>query len=191
MEQSLKGVIAIRHGEGTHNTGGFYSASPEHPNYREAWLTDLGRQQALDLAQQLQQQGLNEKNVCSVFASPLPRTRETAQIVMEALSLSVEKLFIETRIIESVVGDREGQPIDSFNDRDFWFPENPEAFGGETCSDVRNRMVSAYNEVVQTHREGYALLFSHGTPIYLLAEAITGSGVRLPTAGFIQLPVKW
>ena len=187
-----KEVIAIRHGEGDHNVGGFYSATPEHPNYRESRLTPLGRSQAKNTADQLIKDGITGPDVCAVYSSPLPRAIETARIVMSSLSIPDNLLKIDRRLIESQVGEREGLLYGDFQERDFWFPDNPETFGGENCNDLVERMLSIYNEALTTHHDsqGQVLMFSHGSPIYMLIEAVlgTGKGYKLPTAGFIKLP---
>ncbi|WP_062268412.1 histidine phosphatase family protein [Endozoicomonas arenosclerae] len=190
MDCRLQGVIVARHGEGTHNTGGFYSSDPDHPNYIESRLTELGREQALNLASQLKQSGIRGAEICRVVVSPLPRTIETAHIVLSALGVPEINMELDERVIESKVGDREGQQYKSYNDRDFWFPENPEKFGGETNTQIQDRMLEAYNQILteDCQSEGYVMVFSHGAPIYLLIEALLGMGIKLSTAGYKRLP---
>ena len=186
-------LVLCRHGEAEQNIGGWYNSNPEHPNYREANLTDKGIRQAIELGQSLQQLGLNSNNVVAVFASPLPRTVQTASLVMNELGIAPELLQQHSGLIEAQAGDRESQIIASFNEGDGWFPEQPERFRGESRHDIKQRMTGAYEFIKDYCRSkhadesGHMLLFSHGSPLYLLLEAITGSGVRLPTAGFRKL----
>ncbi|MGI9283236.1 MAG: histidine phosphatase family protein [Endozoicomonas sp.] len=190
MDCKLQGVIVARHGEGTHNTGEYYSSDPDHPNYIESKLTDLGRSQASRLASNLLEAGISRGDICKVIVSPLPRTIETATIVLNALNVPISIMELDKRVIESNVGDREGLQYHQFNDPDFWFPEDPEAFGGETSEQIRERMLQVYSQVLseQCHSEGYVLIFSHGSPIYMLLEALQGEGGKLSTAGYMKIP---
>ncbi|KEQ19118.1 histidine phosphatase family protein [Endozoicomonas numazuensis] len=190
MDCTLQGVIVARHGEGTHNTGEYYSSDPEHPNYIESRLTELGRKQASMLASELLEAGLSRENICKVIVSPLPRTIETATIVLNALNVPINIMERDKRVIESNAGDREGQQYHQYHDSDFWFPEDPESFGGETSEQIRDRMNQVYSQALSEHclSDGYVLIFSHGSPIYMLLEAIEGKGIKLPTAGYKKIP---
>lgn len=185
--------VLCRHGEAEQNVGGWYNSNPEHPRYREANLTDKGIRQALELGQSLRRLGLNNDNVVAVFASPLPRTVQTASLVMKALDVDPELLQQHSGLIEAQAGNRESQIIASFNEGDGWFPEQPERFHGESRHAIKQRIAGAYEFIKDYCRSnhadenGHVLLFSHGSPIYLLLEAITGSGECLPTAGFRKL----
>ena len=187
METDSAGLWLIRHGEGTHNSEGFYSARPRHPQYRPAKLTELGRRQALELAEELTERGVSVGNVGKVLVSPLPRTLETARLVMNRLMTPEHKLDIDDRLIEAGVGDREGSLLELHQDSDSWFPDNPERFGGETNAEIRRRMRSVFKDINghgQNHSAGHVLVFSHGSPLYLLIEALTGEGQRLGTARY-------
>lgn len=110
---------------------------------------------------------------------------------MDVLSVPEPKLIIEPKLIESQVGDRESQLISQYNEKDFWFPENPESFHGETREAIKARMFDAFTAIYRKCRDqnGYVLLFSHGAPVYLLLEKLTGTGERLPTGGCKRLTV--
>ncbi|AMO55252.1 hypothetical protein GZ77_11240 [Endozoicomonas montiporae] len=184
-------LIICRHGEAEQNAGGWYNSNPDHPGYIEAHLTSKGVCQVRQLGWLLQSIGVAADSVCQVFASPLPRTCESAQNVMDVLKVPEQKLTTERKLIESQVGDRESQLVDRYNDIDFWFPDSPESFNGETRGTIKSRMVDACVDIYQHYRtcDGYVLLFSHGAPIYLLLEALTGTGERLDTAGYRQLKI--
>ncbi|MRI33468.1 hypothetical protein EOPP23_10775 [Endozoicomonas sp. OPT23] len=194
-------IIIFRHGEGTHNTGEFYSSDPEHPNYRKAVLTELGKQQVLSSVKQVAAD-LEEKNILAVLSSPLPRALESAQIAMDYLSVPATLLESDRRLIEARAGERESTIYSDYQDEDFWFPEHPESFGGETNEQISSRVISCYRDLIDrysykssdksTEQGGVILAFSHGVPIYMLIEAVLGKGrgFKLATAGYISLPVK-
>lgn len=186
--QSME-LIICRHGEADHNVGGRYNANPGHPKYVEAHLTLAGVRQVRKLGETLKAIGVTTGNVCNVFSSPLPRTRESAKNVMEVLGVHEDCLVIEPGLIETQVGDREGQLIANYGDKDIWFPEQPERFHGESRGEVKER-VSRALERIRHHcrdQDGYILLFSHGVPALLLLEVLTGRGERLETAGYRQV----
>ena len=184
-------LIICRHGEAEQNTGGWYSSNPRHPSYIEAHLTSRGIRQVRQLGSDLKSTGLTADNICQVVTSPLPRTCESARNVMDVLSVPEQTLIIEPKLIESQVGDRESQQVAQYNDKDFWFPANPESFNGETQEAIKTRMFDAVTAIYHKCRDqsGYALLFSHGAPVYLLLERLTGTGERLPTGGCKRLKV--
>ena len=192
MANFKQGVIVIRHGEGTHNVGNFYSGDPFQPGYVEANLTEKGRHQVVAAGKRLMLEGLTSSHIVRIVSSPLPRTVESSRILMEELSVSEEVMATDDRAIEASLGQREGQLMSQFDDKDKWFPDNPQTFGGEGREQIRSRIVSLYNELVADHRgkEGIVLLVSHGAPLCLLIEAITGQEERLPTAGYKMLPMR-
>ncbi|UYM17397.1 histidine phosphatase family protein [Endozoicomonas euniceicola] len=191
MENTLE-LIICRHGEAEQNIGGWYSSNPRHPSYIEAHLTTRGIKQVRQLGSDLKSTGLTADNICQVFASPLPRTCESARNVMDVLAIPEQKLIIEPKLIESQMGDRESQKITQYNDKDFWFPESPESFNGESREAIKARMSEAFKAIHQkchNHQGRYVLLFSHGAPVYLLLEKLTGTGERLPPGGCKRLTV--
>ena len=186
------GIVLVRHGEGTHNVGDFYSGDPSQPGYVEAHLTESGEQQVIETAQRLRETGIEGDVVLKVICSPLPRTCETLDILIKQLSVPQARLTTDNRLIEAGMGLREGQRISQYNEADSWFPSHPEAFGGETRAQIRQRVVSLFNDLLDQYHDqkGYIILVSHGSPLYLLLEAVTGSPEKLPTAGYKILPLK-
>ena len=184
-------LVICRHGEAEQNVGGWYNSNPQHPKYIEAHLTTKGITQARELGEHLKSSGLSAGNVCNVFASPLPRTRESARQVMDVLGIPESNLAIEPGLIESQMGDRESRKIADYGDHDIWFPENPHGYKGESRKEVKDRVIEAFSGIRQqcSDRDRYILLFSHGVPIYLLLEHLTGYGERLQTGGCKWLTV--
>ena len=184
-------LIICRHGEAEQNVGGWYNSNPQHPKYVDAHLTNEGIRQAHELGKHLRSSGLTADNVCNVFASPLPRTCESARHVMEVLGIPESKLIVEPGLIESQMGDRESMKIKDYSDRDIWFPENTHLYNGESREEIKSRVTEAFNSIRDycSDRDGTILLFSHGTPIYLLLEQLTGYGERLQTGGCKWLTV--
>ena len=187
-------LILCRHGEGEQNVGGWYNSDPAHPDYREAHLTQTGIDQAVRLGRALRQEGVTNDNVLAVCASPLPRAQQTAHLVLAKLAIDPERLQIHSGLKEAQAGDRESRLLAQYEEADHWFPKQPESFNAESSEMIRQRMLAASYSIYEQCREngknndGCILIFSHGSPIYWLLEALMGAGEKLPTAGFRKLP---
>ena len=74
-------IVFLRHAESTGNAEGYFQGQGDFP------LTDLGNEQAHALAARWQEE---KRKFDYVIASPLSRTRETAEIIADALNLPIE-----------------------------------------------------------------------------------------------------
>ena len=72
-------LLLVRHGETDWNADGLLQGHTDRP------LSDYGRGQARQLAEDLEGEGLD-----AIYSSDLSRARETAEIVGERLGLPVE-----------------------------------------------------------------------------------------------------
>src|SRR5690348_2158059 len=84
-------AIVIRHGQSLSNTHDINSGSPaESIKYP---LTELGKKQVADAAKMLKEKHPDlVKNIRWVYASPLKRTQETAEILRKGLGISHDKM---------------------------------------------------------------------------------------------------
>ncbi|WP_067514924.1 histidine phosphatase family protein [Endozoicomonas ascidiicola] len=182
------GIILVRHGEGEHNVKHIYSSHPNNPDYQPVRLTDRGRAQVRDTANKLLALGIASDKVCKIIASPLPRTIETADILIGKLQIPLFKKEVDARAIEADAGKRDGHDYLQYKEADFWFPENPEQFGGETPDAIEKRMTSLLNTIVNDSEcdleNQYVIVVSHGSPILLTQQLLGLGDERLDTAGF-------
>ncbi|MGB0360536.1 MAG: histidine phosphatase family protein [Endozoicomonas sp.] len=188
------GIIFVRHGEGKHNIKHIYSTNPVNPSYQPVKLTHTGRTQVKKSANELINLGISNDKICKIIVSPLPRTVETADILMGKLQIPLFEKEIDARAIEADFGTRDGQDYLQFKDADFWFPENPESFGGETPSTISQRMQSLLRSIVNDQKcnlkNQFVIIVSHGIPI-LLSQQFFGLGdERLETAGYRVIPYQ-
>lgn len=169
-------IIIIRHGLAEHNVKNIRNANPNHPNYTVCHLVEEGIQEVLATAMQLKKEGLTGDDVCMVYVSPLPRTRQTASIIMKELSINETKMVIEPMIIERQAGDLEGQPFTSLLDYD-------SSAQLETDEAVQARMQSFFDHIIDAHAGERAtiIVVTHGLPAQLLGELISGSFVSMDT----------
>jgi broad specificity phosphatase PhoE len=99
VKNLAKIIYLIRHGENRANiTREFSCKNIDYP------LTERGRRQAQATAIHL-----CDKNICSIFSSPLKRAMETGQIIGKKLNLSVTPI---ENFSEINVGDLEGHPTE-------------------------------------------------------------------------------
>ena len=76
-------LLLVRHGETDWNADGRLQGHTDRP------LSDYGRRQARQLADQLKDEELEDEELEAIYSSDLARARETAEIVGERLGLPV------------------------------------------------------------------------------------------------------
>lgn len=155
-------ILLVRHGEGEHNVQGFHNSNMEHQNYRVSNLTDLGRKQIKDTAEAFKAAGFNCDNIDLVLVSPLPRTVQTAQVLLQEGVISVDKIKLEPRLIEVQAGDLEG--LQHEKGKDHWDHSDGHKHGGETEQDVNARVSLLLAEMKSKYSNKNIAMVSHGTP---------------------------
>ena len=186
-------LVIIRHGEGEHLTEGFFSSRPAHPNYRPAHLTPKGRAQSIRAGRQLAEAQIRDADTQVVLTSPLPRTLETAEGVLEGSGIHRDKLVVEDLLLEISLGDMEGTSTQAWIDSGRWFTDFSDAhtYGGETNEDVIKRMRALLDVIATTYTEGHVIAVTHSLPAYELSGLLTGTKTELAVADplFIDLDV--
>ena len=120
----------------------------------EAQLTDLGRQQAAEMAEKVA-----ATNVSLILSSPLERARDTARIVAGRTGVPV---MMEPRLIEQDFGAYEGRSVEDAEYRSnrenlfFRFP------GGETTAHGLARSYTVIDRVRREYAGQSVLLVTHG-----------------------------
>ena len=184
-------IIVVRHGEADHNISGRYNTNPEHPAYSPSYLTNNGKEQVKSSARAINTL-LDKEAHIALFASPLPRTVQTAEIVAEELRMTQQAITTDSRLIETNLGNREGLPHAQFDDKDPWFPDDPIAFGGETTEQITARLQAFYDETLAGSDADAFIIVTHGSPALLFAHLIQPNvaHTRLATAGFSFFVIK-
>lgn len=151
----------------------------------DAPLVDLGREQAHALARELTHRADVEQIVCS----PLLRTRQTAQIVGDALGLPVAVI---DGFAECAFGDWDGFTFAEVKERwprelDAWLGSTEIAPpGGESFEQCRARVMRARAEVIERFAGERVLVVAHVTPIkVMVAQAV---GAPLTSLYRMELP---
>lgn len=158
-------IVLVRHGVTAHTTGRRFSGGLGGDNPP---LSDEGRAQAAEVASWLTEL---KDSVDVVVASPVRRTRETADIVASALGLPVEE---EPGFAEMEFGEWDGLTFTEVAERDkermeAWFADMATAPpGGESFVEVRERVLAGLRRVLAAHAGRTVVVVSHVTPIKTL-----------------------
>lgn len=142
MVRAVIRVILIRHGATDWNETGRYQG------HTDVALSDLGRRQAECLGRRLEHEPITH-----AYSSDLSRARETAEIALGRHSIPLE---VHSTLREACFGAWEGLRYDEVGAR---YPREWAAWvqnpaharppgGGESLADLRERIVSAYREIV-------------------------------------------
>ncbi len=139
-------LTVVRHGEAQHNVAGIYSGLTDTPHE----LTDEGIAQVKATAQQLRTPDL-------IIASPLVRTRQTAQLLADELKYSGEIIF-DDRLREADFGDLEGQPYMQYRER----LAHPTA---ERPESIAARTADFYHSLAVDYPDRDILVVGHGDTV--------------------------
>jgi broad specificity phosphatase PhoE len=158
-----------RHGESDWNVANRFQGLVDRP------LTDHGRQQAHELAEELA-----DKDVEAVYSSPLRRALDTATIVAARFGLEPVR---DAGLREIDVGGWAGLSRAEVESR---FPEGFASWlrggqgweGGETYEQMSARVLAAVERIARSHVGGHVLLVSHGGPIRAIHAAAAGMPVH-------------
>jgi broad specificity phosphatase PhoE/ribonuclease HI len=168
----------LRHGQTEHTPERRFSGRNDLP------LSRTGRAEAEATAVRAKELGIEV-----VVASPLRRTRETAEIVAAALGLPVQ---FDDDLVELDFGDLEGLTFDEaaakhpLAARRFGSDVTVRAPGGESVADVSARVSRARRRVLSEHAGRTVLVVSHVTPIKLLLAAGMGVGDEVVHRVFLE-----
>lgn len=172
-------VYLVRHGESVANTKGIYQGQTY-----DTPLSQLGKKQADALGKRLK----NEL-VTRIVASPLTRTRQTA----EAIAVQTGVPFVtETKILETDHGQWEGKSVEEIEKRwpdalAVWrtAPSKADFPGGETYEDTRRRALAWWHDFLPTVR-GRTVVVTHDN----IVRAIVADMLDMPTDAIWKLELQ-
>ena len=125
-------------------------------------MTERGRAEIASQAERLARE-----KIAAIYASPLQRTRETAEIVSARLSLSIE---FRDDLLELDFGEWTGATFDAIRADPRWQAWSTQRSlaaipGGESMRAVQQRIVAAMIELNERHLHETIVLASHGDVI--------------------------
>jgi phosphoserine phosphatase len=164
MEQKgsqMTRLILIRHGETEWNVIGRYQGQADPP------LNQQGVAQSYQLAEQLVETGLD-----ILYTSPLLRAAQTAQILVEKLTIP---LYVEPRFMEIHQGDWQTRLRSEINqlypdlfnrwEKEPWEVSPP---NGESLPQVQDRVIAAAEEIINQYLHQCVGIVTHRIPIALM-----------------------
>jgi broad specificity phosphatase PhoE len=158
-------VILVRHGETTSNRDRHFGVS------EDVQLTELGEQQARELAQRLAQEFSGRFRPQRILSSKYARARRTSEILAERLGLEVE---VVQGIHERDFGYLKGLTYDHIppvaNTDPDWVPE-----GGESRRELQARVLTALHAALTRYTEEEILVVCHGAVIQSICAHLAGS----------------
>ena len=162
-------ILLARHGESDWNRAKRWQGFADRP------LTDLGREQAVALADRLRNTELD-----AVYSSDLQRAHETAEIVARSKDLGVE---IVRDLREVDVGSWSGlthaEAEARFPDGYARWLQGGEGWDdGETYAEMSRRVISAILRIAEQHDNGRVLVVAHGGSIRAVHAAALGVDVH-------------
>ena len=161
----------VRHGQTVWNTLGQTQGHGNSP------LTELGIQQAKDLAE-----ALKEYSIDIIYCSDLGRAVETAEIIGKELNIDIHPT---ESLREMGFGVWEGMPLreiekiypESFK---MWRnePEKVHIEGGETLDMIKQRQDKLIEELNKKYKNKHILLVSHSVTVRVMLLSFLESHVR-------------
>jgi probable phosphoglycerate mutase len=145
-------------------------------------LSERGREEAEAAAERLA-----ESRISALYASPMQRTRETAEIVASRLGLDIVE---RPALIELDFGEWTGATFESVRADPRWSSWNAQRSlaslpGGESMRTVQNRAVETMLELHQRHAEESVAIVSHGDVI----RAILLFALGMPLDFFARIEI--
>ncbi len=164
-------VLLVRHGQ-TPTTG---STLPGRA--KGLHLADAGVAQAEAVAARIG--GLT--NVDAVYASPLERTRETAAPIGRTVG---QRVKVDKGLLECEFGEWTGRKLSELNKLPEWqtvqrYPSGFRFPGGESFTEMQQRMVSTLQRLGAAHRGRAVVLVSHADPIKAAVAHALGTHLDL------------
>jgi probable phosphoglycerate mutase len=176
-------IWLARHGETA------YNAERRFQGQGPVGLSERGREQAAELAE-----AASEHGFASLWSSPLPRARQTAEVVAARLGLEIRD---EPRLMETHTGewtDRTFAEVETEDPERFaaWVAGDPGfSFpGGESFAEQQERVVAALREI-RAVAELPALVVCHRNSMRLALERLAGKRLSLddvPNGSLVALP---
>ena len=179
----MKKIYFVRHGQAEHNVTGVFTDA-------DVSLTKLGREQALGAAHEIKK--LDDR-IAAIIASPMARTKETAQIIAAELGFSPKHITRDERIRELKHGKFVGIPVtpEGREKRKRLFLTKNNELGVEWIGDLVQR-VDAFAAGIRQRPEEVILVVGHNFTGRMLRRILgdqehTKPMQRLKTAEAVQL----
>ncbi len=173
-------IFLIRHGQTTGDLEDRYGGDYDDH------LTEVGRTQATDLAEKLINKGIEK-----IFASPLIRAQETAEIINQKLSVSTEtfedlrernQYGILTGMVKSEAKEKYPKEVELLKDY------RNTITGAESYTDFSERFGKSLEKIFGSNFQSVAIITHGSGPIkYIFREVLKEGEVKVEDCGFAEL----
>ena len=164
----------MRHGEAENNTLMVMSTKADDPKH----LTENGRGQVKEAAKYLA-----DKKIDLIFTSPFVRTRETTDIIADALNFPKKNVIVDDRLHELDAGVYHGKPFKEFLAA-FPFEKRFSARlpNAENYADIRKRVGGFIYDMERKYNGKNILIVTHDSPGFMLEAISAGLDNRSTTS---------
>lgn len=165
-------VYFVRHGEVENPDQIKYGRLPGFP------ITDKGKLEVEETTEKLK-----GKKIEIIYASPLLRTKQSAEILSEKLHLPT---IYDDRLLEHDHGKYTGVKIEEFKRMEYWRD------GAETLEHCGDRVLDFLDEIKSQNKYQTIAVVSHGGPVVMAILNHEGktvsdyNSIDFPTGGFIK-----
>lgn len=169
-------LFLIRHGQAEQNVLGLLNSIADKDKYG---LTDKGRKQSQDIAMLLAEHGVD-----AIYASPIRRARETADLLSQKLGVPV---ILDDRLRETDFGIFHGGGEEKLHDT---YPNATDRIEGvpsqqlEGLSQVRTRLEEFARELNNTHEGKRIAIISHADELRVLRGIVEGQSLESSVSGW-------
>lgn len=171
--------MLMRHGQSFSNVKNVINSNPKDLDLYP--LTDVGREEVKKSAELIKdKQEQSGKKITKIYASDFIRTKQTAQMVAEAIGFNPEDIVFDARLREVNGGDFDGG---SWSDRADYFANMKETIykktpNGESVDDIRRRTAEFLYEIDSKNQNESVLIVTHGLPLRLMIGTSEGTTSR-------------
>ena len=153
--------FVMRHGQSISNTEDRADSGKDQNNH----LTEKGREQVIEGAKNF------KEKIDIIIASPILRTKETAEIV--AKELGVSEIVFDDRLVEFNFAAFDGQKFSDFFSKINYTRANfdKKVEGGEGYRDVQRRVLAAVFAAEEKYAGKKILFVTHGAPMWMMLTA--------------------
>ncbi len=166
-------ITLLRHGESVGNAEARWQGQADFP------LNDTGRAQARALAERWKSEGVTFDHI---FASPLLRAKETAEIIAAAIPAPIE---LVPTLMERAIGEFSGltgEEVRQFSRPDFINPYDAVGGSGEGDWELFLRAGQALHQLLR-QPVGKYLIVSHGGLLNQFMHAVMGIAPHANSGG--------
>ncbi len=172
----------MRHGQAKSNEEGFVSSRPDADNH----LTKLGELQVREAGTRIDKPDV-------IFASPVVRARESAELLAKQWGISPNDIIYDERLSEVNVGTFDGKPVSAYHQ---FYGEFSVAYvkrpdGGENYTDVRVRVGRFIYDVDQRYAKKNILIVSHESPLRELHALVHGNSIPRTASEVGRFDAVW